>query len=142
MDDIAFRLAGRSWLEGMHGGRWISTSQVWTSFGEPREHLLTLPSVDPSNELKTPLIEGHSNEQDPSDGEIYCKIRQYDREGNIYLKNRWKTRLSDHGQRCLQQIFIHDGLRTAFDALLAIPGLWGGMRISTLSKIITMKCDQ
>jgi hypothetical protein len=29
---------------------------------------------DIDNELKKALIEEHSNEQPPSDGEIYCKI--------------------------------------------------------------------
>lgn len=89
-------------------------------------------------------MEEYSNQNKPSDGEIYRKIRQYEREGNICFKRRWKARLSTHGWRSLQQLFNHrDGeLTTAFDNLLDVPGLWDGMRISTLHKMIGMKCDE
>ena len=89
-------------------------------------------------------MEEYSNEEKPSDGEIYRKIRQYERDGNDYFKKRWKTRLSDHGRRNLRRLFDHgDGeLLAAFDSLLDIPGLWDGMRISTLHKVICMKCDE
>ena len=30
----------------------------------------------------------------------------------------------------------------AFDALLVIPGLWGGFILTTLHKMIAMKCDE
>ncbi len=33
-------------------------------------------------------------------------------------------------------------LTAAFDMLLDIPGLWGGMMISTLHKMMAMKCDE
>lgn len=80
----------------------------------------------------------------PSDGEVYRKIRQYERNGNICFKKRWKALLSDHGRRGLRQLFDRgDGeLTAAFDDLLDIPGLWDGMRISTLHKMIGMNCDE
>lgn len=89
-------------------------------------------------------MEEYSNEVKPSDGEIYRKIRLYEREGNICFKKRWKARLSTHGQRGLRQLFDHrDGeLAVAFDNLLDIPGLWDGMRISTIHKVMSMKCDE
>ncbi|ETN44455.1 uncharacterized protein HMPREF1541_10636 [Cyphellophora europaea CBS 101466] len=94
--------------------------------------------------FRTTLIEEYSNEEKPSDGEIYRKIRQYEREGNICFKKRWKALLSKHGRRSLQQLSNHrEGeLAAAFDNLLDIPGLWAGMRISTLHKIMQMKCDE
>ncbi|KAF7856811.1 hypothetical protein EAF04_009574 [Stromatinia cepivora] len=81
-------------------------------------------------------------EEKPSDGEIYRKVRQHEREGNILFKKRWITRLSDHGRRGLRQLFDYeDGeLTAAFDKFLDIPGLWSGMRISTLHKLLDMKC--
>ena len=53
-------------------------------------------------------------------------------------------RLTDHGRRGLRQLLEHgDGeLTAAFDNLLDIPGLWDGMRLSTMHKIIGMKCDE
>ena len=43
---------------------------------------------DIDDELKKALIEEHSNEQPPSDGEIYCKIRKYQRERDRYSEMR------------------------------------------------------
>lgn len=87
------------------------------------------------------MVEEHSNEQPPSDGEIYCKIRKYQRKRDRYSEMRWWARLSDHGTRCLEQVSRHHDFKTAFDDLLDIPGLWGGMRISTLNRMISMNCD-
>ncbi|KAK6592219.1 hypothetical protein H4I96_12079 [Botrytis cinerea] len=93
-------------------------------------------------EVRRSLIEEYSNEDKPSDGEIYRKVRQYEREGNILFKKRWMARLTDHGRRSLRQLFDYeDGeLTAAFDKLLDVPGLWSGMRISTLHKLLDMKC--
>ena len=90
------------------------------------------------------MIEEYSNEEKPSDGEIYRKVRKYEREGNVCFKRRWKARLTDHGRRGLRQLLEHgDGeLTAAFDNLLDIPGLWDGMRLSTMHKILGMKCDE
>ena len=94
--------------------------------------------------MQTALIEEYSNEKKPSDGEIYCKIRKYERENNSYFQKRWKARLSDHGRRCLRQFSNHRNgeLSSAFDQLLSVPGLWDGMRISTLHKMVEIKCDE
>jgi hypothetical protein len=92
--------------------------------------------------LRTTQIEEHSNKEKLSDGEIYYKIRQYERERNLYLKNRWKAQLSKHGQRNFQQLIDHEHLAAAFDDLLDIPGFWDGMRMSTLHNMLSMKCDE
>jgi hypothetical protein len=42
---------------------------------------------------------------------------------SLLIKNQWKTRLSDHGQRNLQQLIDHEQLTAVFDDLLDIPGL-------------------
>ncbi|KFY04073.1 hypothetical protein O988_01015 [Pseudogymnoascus sp. VKM F-3808] len=80
----------------------------------------------------------------PSDGEIYCKIRQYERLGNLLLVEQWKALLSDHRRKCLRLLSgRRDGkLAVAFDDLLDIPGLWEGMRISTLHTVMALNCDE
>ncbi|CCD42643.1 hypothetical protein BofuT4_P074450.1 [Botrytis cinerea T4] len=95
-----------------------------------------------AQKVRRSLIEEYSNEDKPSDGEIYRKVRQYEREGNILFKKRWMARLTDHGRRSLRQLFDYeDGeLTAAFDKLLDVPGLWSGMRISTLHKLLDIKC--
>lgn len=99
-------------------------------------------------ELRAILVEEYSSEEKPSDGEIYRKVRHYERTGNVAFKKRWKARLSDHGRRSLRQLLDHgDGeLAAGFDGLLGIPGLWDdkkrGMRLSTVHKMIGMRCDE
>jgi hypothetical protein len=63
-----------------------------------------------------------SNEQKPTDGEIYRKLRQYDAERNLSSKLRWKSRLRGIRPKSLKTLYKHEDLTDAFDALLDIPG--------------------
>lgn len=101
-----------------------------------------MQTLDVNSQLKTCLIEEYSNEEKPADGEIYRKIRQYHFQRNLSFERRWWTRLTPHGSKNLKQLFRHDELTAAFDALLDIPGLWGGMRISTLHKMMAIRCEE
>ncbi len=98
--------------------------------------------LDANQELKTCLIEEYSNEEKPGDGEIYRKIRQYHFQRNLSFENRWWARLTQHGRKNLKGLLLRRELTAAFDMLLDIPGLWGGMMISTLHKMMAMKCDE
>ncbi len=93
-------------------------------------------SKDISAELKLALTEEYANECQPSDGEIYRKIREYHFQNQFSWETRWWTRLSSHGARNLKQLFRHEELTAAFDSFLEIPALLEGMRISILHKII------
>jgi hypothetical protein len=44
-------------------------------------------------------------------------------------------------QQNLLTLTRHDALTEAFDDLLDIPGLWAGMKITTLQKMMALKCD-
>lgn len=50
--------------------------------------------------------------------------------------------MTSHGKKNLTQLLRHRTLTIAFDALLDIPGLWERMSISTLHKMMAMKCDE
>ncbi|KAL4899385.1 hypothetical protein BDW74DRAFT_171560 [Aspergillus multicolor] len=97
---------------------------------------------DMSAELKTSLVEEYSNEKPPTDGEIYRKIRQYDSEHNSRFRKRWWSRLTPNKEKRLKALFAHDEFRDAFDKLLPIPGLWFGLRIGSLAKLMAVKCDE
>lgn len=86
------------------------------------------------------LSEQYSNEQQPHGGEVYRKILQ--NQGDEVLVQKWKSHLSKHGQRCFDQLTRHTKLAAAFNALLVIPGLWGGFILTTLHKVMAMKCDE
>ncbi|KAH6675939.1 hypothetical protein B0J14DRAFT_375132 [Halenospora varia] len=110
----------------------------------PRQRWWTvdLYLADADHKLKTALIEEYANEKPSTPGEIYCQIHKYRVERDLYSEGRWWVRLSKHETRCLKDLFRHTELKAAFDDLLGIPGLWGGMRISTLNKMISMRCDE
>ncbi|KAI9767338.1 MAG: hypothetical protein M1840_005747 [Geoglossum simile] len=78
----------------------------------------------------------------PSDGEIYCKIRHYHFQRNHSLEMRWWARLRGNRAKNLNTLLRHGDLTNAFDALLDIRGLWDGMMITTLHKVMAMKCDE
>jgi hypothetical protein len=106
--------------------------------------IFTNYSKDISDELKVTLKEEYSNEKQPSDGEIYCKIWQYREQGNTRFEKRWWSRLSSNSKADrLRQLLHHDELSAAFSTLLPpIPGIRGGMRISMLGKVIALKYDE
>ena len=106
----------------------------------PQSIQILSQQLDASPELRTALAEQYSNAAKPSSGEIYRNIRKY--QGNIFAEGRWRARLSSNQQKELKQFLSHGTFVRAFDALLAIPGLWFGFRISLLPKIIALKCDE
>jgi hypothetical protein len=54
---------------------------------------------------------------------------------------RWRARLRGNREKYLDGLLNDSDLTTAFDALLAILGLWDGIIITTLHTIMSMKCD-
>lgn len=92
-------------------------------------------------DLKTCLVEEYSNEEKPSDGEIYYKMRRYHFQRNFSFEMRWKARLRGKRQQYLLTLTRNEAMTAAFDDLLDIPGLWGGMKITTLHKMMALKCD-
>ncbi|KAJ6102590.1 hypothetical protein N7486_005017 [Penicillium sp. IBT 16267x] len=99
---------------------------------------------DISYDLRNTLIDEYSNEKMPSDGEIYRKLRQYQNEHNAPFQKRWWARLSENKAKRLRQLMSPDNVDicAAFDALLPIPGLWDGMSIGSLNRVLALKCDE
>ncbi|CAG8416235.1 unnamed protein product [Penicillium salamii] len=96
-------------------------------------------SIDIGADLKCSLIEEYSNENVPSDGEIYWKIRQYESENDEKSRQRWFVRLSKNKQMRLDQLDNkrNRDLRRGFNQLLQIRGLWlSGLRISMFHRVI------
>lgn len=98
--------------------------------------------TDLNTELKSCLKEEFFNQRVLSDGEIYRMIRLYQFQQNEVLERRWKTRLLGSRLKNLNELLKHDGITAAFDDLLVIPGLWSGMRITTLHAMLATKCDE
>jgi hypothetical protein len=85
--------------------------------------------IDLSDDLKTTFIEEYSCAKSPDDGEIYRKIREYQRYGgggNPYFESRWWAFLhgmSPYKFNNLNQIIRRASFRAAFDIQLDVPGV-------------------
>ncbi|EQL28304.1 hypothetical protein BDFG_08923 [Blastomyces dermatitidis ATCC 26199] len=99
---------------------------------------------DISSGLQASLVDEYSNEKPPSDGEVYQKVRQYQYKANARFEERWKSRLSSNKAKRLRQLSspAHVDVCAAFDALLAIPGLWNGMNLGSLHRVLALNCDE
>ena len=91
--------------------------------------------------MRRSLIKEYANENIPSDGEIYYKIRQYHFQRNFSFESRWWARLRGCRSRNLKALLKNHELTAAFDALLDIPGLWDGMQLTTLHKVLALQSD-
>ncbi|KAL5345257.1 hypothetical protein ACLOAV_009627 [Pseudogymnoascus australis] len=128
-------------LECLHGRHRI---QAGREFLSPRDKWWTVDLYlsDLNTDLKTCLVEEYSNEEKPSDGEMYRKIRQYHFQRNYSFETRWKARLQGNRAKNLGTLLGNVELTEAFDALLDIPGLWDGMMITTLHTVMAMDCHR
>jgi hypothetical protein len=54
----------------------------------------------------------------------------------------WRARLTDDQAQHLRQLSNNIDLRSAFDAPLLIPGLWSGMNLEDVAKVMALNCDE
>ena len=83
-----------------------------------------------------------------TDGEYYCKIREYQGvhgDPNPYLEGIWLERLTALAQKrrdIFDQLSRHAKYLPAFDALLGIPALFCGFRLTVIHHLISMRCEE
>jgi hypothetical protein len=108
------------------------------------EYLLALVNIraDTPKPVLIRIIESYSNEQKPSDGEIFRKIRLYHRENNQEAQKRWWSRLEKSKPKDLRQLFRRPLLAAGFDALIDMPGLWAKLQLGALHRLLVLKCDE
>jgi hypothetical protein len=108
------------------------------------KYLLALVNVraDTPTPVLVRIIESYSNEQKPSDGEIFRKIRLYHRENNQEAQKRWWSRLEKSKPKDLRQLFKRPSLVAGFDALIDMPGLWARLQLGALHRLLVLKCDE
>ncbi|CZT41140.1 uncharacterized protein RSE6_00835 [Rhynchosporium secalis] len=126
-------------LECLHGQHRVQAAR---EFLLPTDKWWTvdLYTSDINEDLKTCLNEQHSNEDRPTDGEAYCKIRNYHFQRNTKAELRWKACLRGCRLKNLKGLLLDEKFTAGFNALLDIPGVWDGMRLTTLQKMIAMGC--
>ncbi|EKG13853.1 hypothetical protein MPH_08985 [Macrophomina phaseolina MS6] len=97
---------------------------------------------DLPKDLGIKVIEGSVNEQPYADGIILRKILLYRREGNEALENKWWARLSTTKQKDLKQLLKKPLFMNALNELLDMPGLWYPIKLGTLHRLLTLRCDE
>ncbi|KAK1656994.1 hypothetical protein BDP55DRAFT_43322 [Colletotrichum godetiae] len=103
---------------------------------------------DLSDDLRTLFVEEYEYQKEPDDGEFYCKIRGYQGhhgDGNPFFERIWLGRLaalSKNRRHLLDQLFRHKKYTDAFDALLAVPALFCGFRLTVVHQVICMRCEE
>ena len=95
-----------------------------------------------SKEACISIQEQHSNSQPDSDGEVFQKIRFYHKQDNTQAENKWWVRLSDTKQKDVKQLLKKEEFVPVLDELLEIPGLWSTVKLGTLHRFLTLKCDE
>ncbi|KAM3551527.1 hypothetical protein ARSEF4850_007825 [Beauveria asiatica] len=83
---------------------------------------------DLSVELKKKLVEDFEYKKEPSDGEFYRKIREYqgvEGEANAFFEKLWRGRLAVSPLRKnFEELDNHKGYTKAFNTLLQVPALF------------------
>ncbi|KAG9186453.1 hypothetical protein G6011_09561 [Alternaria panax] len=125
-------------LDGMHrieaARRFLDENDKWW--------IVRLFSHDTPEPVLVRIIESYSNEQKPSDGEIFRKIRLYHRENDQEAEKRWWSCLEKSKPKDLRQLFGRASLASGFDALIDMPGLWAKLQLGALHRLLVLKCDE
>ncbi|KAH7364008.1 hypothetical protein BKA65DRAFT_532668 [Rhexocercosporidium sp. MPI-PUGE-AT-0058] len=139
-------------LHGLHriqaGKEWLQPTEKWW--------IVDIYLSGISYELSTILNEEYTNAEDPCDGEIYRKIREYhflpskaDSQISaatcVSFEMIWWARLNKSREKKLRTLFGKcertRRLAASFDTLSKIAGLFdAGMMVTTLNKVMATKC--
>ncbi|KZM19287.1 hypothetical protein ST47_g9567 [Ascochyta rabiei] len=137
-DAPALHLENVQCLSGMHrieaARRFLNENDKWW--------IVRLFSYDTPKPVLVRIIESYSNEQKPSDGEIFRKIRLYHRENDQEAQKGWWSRLEKSKPKDLRQLFRRPLLAAGFDALIDMPGLWAKLQLGALHRLLVLKCDE
>ncbi|KAF4881244.1 hypothetical protein CGCFRS4_v015754 [Colletotrichum fructicola] len=124
-------------LECLQGSdRIVAADEVFE--GTNKHWIVDLYLDDLSDDLKRLFVEEYEYQKGPDDGEFYCKIRGYQGhhgDENPFFERIWLGRLSavsKNRRGLLDQLFRHKKYTDAFDALLAIPAIFCGFRLSVV----------
>ncbi|KAF4417345.1 hypothetical protein CFRS1_v015900 [Colletotrichum fructicola] len=134
-------------LECLQGSdRIVAADEVFD--GTNKHWIVDLYLDDLSDDLKRLFVEEFEYQKEPDDGEFYCKIRGYQGhhgDENPFFERIWLGRLSavsKNRRDLLDQLFRHKKYTDAFDALLAVPAIFCGFRLSVVHQVICMRCEE
>jgi hypothetical protein len=99
-------------------------------------------AVDIPDKVADCIREGFVNEAAYADGEIFRKIRFYQRSQNLQAENKWWARLTLGKTKDLQRLLKNQSLAEAFERLVDFPGFWSTVQLGTLHRILPLRCNE
>ncbi|KAH8650305.1 hypothetical protein BGZ60DRAFT_347266, partial [Tricladium varicosporioides] len=129
-------------LSCLHGRQRIEAAKAVLRKPGDRWWTVDLYIADSDSIWQRELAEEYANSTNFSDGEIYRKIHQYSLEQDKFAEKKWWVRLTKKKSEFLMRFLKHKRFPAAFNALIDIAGIWDGLNIGVLDKMMALKCDE
>lgn len=84
----------------------------------------------------------YSFQTPPSDGDIFCRIREYQEAGRLEQSQHWRLRLSRGKKMALRAIELRPALLAHLDKLRAFPGLWDGFQLGCIERHLALHATE
>ncbi|KAI3339687.1 hypothetical protein F4824DRAFT_507940 [Ustulina deusta] len=94
--------------------------------------IFCIPEGSDATVLLRKQVEQYHHETPFSDGDIYLKVRQYQRLGDLEREKEWRLRLSNHKQKALGRLLKKSDIVDKLDQLGKFPGLWNGFELGNI----------
>jgi hypothetical protein len=108
--------------------------------------ILTLGDfLDLNEEARQDFAEGFVSRKEFTHGDIFRHIRIYNgraTEEAQLAEQRWRFRLSPTQERDMDQLIKRRDLIKALDSLLDFRGFWSVLRLGSLDKLLSSRCDE
>lgn len=77
-----------------------------------------------------------------SDGEIFLRVRHYQKIDDSDSENEWLARLTEGKIKNLKRLLRNPVLLAALDRLLVFPGLWSDVQFGSFRQLLSLHCDK
>jgi hypothetical protein len=98
--------------------------------------------VDESKTLTAHWSDDYYHQSPYSDGEVYRKVWIFKEQDSTAQMNLWMARLSSSKRDSLERLLKRRGFTKGLEALLDLPGLWGGLQLGNVRGLLALRCDE
>ena len=92
--------------------------------------------------VKFQISESYGHENTFKDGHIVRMILKYHLMGPKQAEMRWRGRLTKTKLHNLNKLLKLDGFGAALSKLLNFPGIWSGLELGSLHRLLYLKCNE
>jgi hypothetical protein len=107
-------------------------------------NLLANNSLELSEATQQCIREEYSHQLEFTDGDIYRKIRFYERTVNEAQADKWRARLGSTKLRNLKRLdkAPYKALKNAFDENIPFVGLWDDFLLGSFNRLFQLRCPE